>query len=1102
MREGPTSPTPLHGPRQMHTRSGLNRAAERAADRPRTTRSTSPADTMTESDTDSDSRELILPTNLREIRMRAAAARRVQSHSNLQQETHARASPVEPTPIVQATNTDRPPRALPRVPTNIPQHPDLPTQLSSAMSVSHLLSARFRETTPRRSSHDAHMPTSWSSEPANGRPAPALTPSPELPQPGLWGLGAAITEPGRSSPLSNTNQAETHPNESNTYRQQPDTSQTQATQNAQSSLHDNSQSTLESLITPHDSAFGQTHSTSSSQAADTANAASVTQTNTAAAQQAELASSEHPTSELDSSTPTPPASTTTSITPDDDQHLSAAQALARAPGSGTAATSRRNATNPSTQSEDRELPGAFPMLTSPVPAQGSTLATTSTSSRTSQTRRESRRERRRNQPNNTLLAALSTPATGPGNLLPSLYGYFSDEPAPTALRPAGVSYGANGNARMHNWRSATNLDSAGYQATDETIGRMHPGLMERILASGPSISNLHPVETNLIMSPGAGARATAAQLRKSEVQPGSVAFPAGSLSELGHNPQSRRRDAQLSRKFEENAMLSFSWTIEQASIFANQVIHGQDKHEAWSMYPLFGDEQWRLELTRTVVEGCGALTLHLTCLTMMRIAFHAELPTQVMIGIRTPQQLHRAPSMLTSDYVWREFVSFKFDGRNDTLSFAHFPDLVNLCKETPVCEQDALELVVQIASGPSILPEHNEERALDMRLPFETPSSVQVPRTLLTALANLVDDAGTGDLMILVREKGLQQRPTEELASSVGLKTFVHPWPTGTPPPLSMDDLEPEVYVRDRVLWAHASVLRARSEFFDTMLDSSFSESAQHDAGGHAFGQTWRRPYRILRIPDADYVTLYWFLRYLYTEEVQLLSNEDIQAVILDDHWILGQEGTSNRPDWKWRPVGSSMDDDSLSSISPGGLGDTSMQRNAQSRTPLMTSATTNPTLTDLQSGRNVEITTNAQNGTPECKPKTMQRERSKSSSSAYASDPHPHPPMLSVPPASALALYRLAHRYNIPTLCDLTTAHIIAQLTPKNATNYLLCTALFDQLQYAVQNYIFQHWTEVSSSEQFELCCDQVSEGEWGPTAGRALASLMRNLRQAGTQA
>ncbi|KAI3620519.1 hypothetical protein CBS9595_002486 [Malassezia furfur] len=1082
MREAPVSPPTLRGPRDAPEPRGLNLAAQVAAQREvqRTTRAASDTDAAAAAHAvadriDADADVLRAASQMREERARAAEARRTRLDGRARVPSAATSEP-EQGPRSQSAPAARPARALPPVPGSVPATAphEAVTDLPNAQSIPALLAQRAALAMPRRSSYDAPSPAAVPSDPVPV-PAPALTPSPELGGVHGWGLGAVLSAPAtrQGTPPADAPRAHTSLDETPEAR---DAREAQETRVAQAALHARLARTAQAAPRASRTADTPMARGDAAEALDPAAGAAE-------------AASVRPASPLRA--PTPPAPALPVPEPVSGR-ATPVEAPVR-PASSTARTEApapplTNAWTSEPPEAPHELPGAFP---APAPPLVPLAVPETSTARTTHGRRESRRSRRRGDATHTLLAALSTPATGPGNPMPSLYGYFSDEPAPTALRPAGVGYGA-GAAR------ATVPAAPG----TETIGRMHPGLAERILASGPSVSNLHPVASAVQMSPGAGARATAAQLRRSEVQPGSVAFPAGALSDIG-STSARARDAHVSHKLEENTVLSFAWTVEHLGAFAEQVRTGERRHKAWNMYPLFGEERWRLEWERTQGDGHGGLALHLTCLTMMALAFHAELPTQVMFGLRAPQRLRRAPGMLASDLVWRTFVPFKFDAQHDTLTFTDFPPLADVCADAAIAEQDAVELVVQIAAGPSVHTAPLAEANHDARLPFETPSTVQMPRSLVHALAHLVDDAGTGDLMIIVREKGLQQHPSAELAASVGLKTFVQPWPTGTPMPVLNGDAEPDVYVRDRVLWAHASVLRARSEFFDTMLSSEFSESAQHDVSGATRAPGWRRPYRVLRIPDADYVTLYWFLRYLYTDEVQLLPAEDIQAVTLDDHWILGQEGASDRPDWKWRHVYADEDDASTLASSPGAADTSVSSRLAQTRTPLLTSATTNPTLTDLHSGHNVEITTSPRDGTPQCRPtKTHGRQRSGGASSAlYASDPHPHPPMLAVPPASALALYRLAHRYHLPTLCELTTAHIIAQLTPQNATNYLLCTALFEQLQYAIQHYIFQHWHDVSSSEEFERCCDQVSEGDWGPSAGRALASLMRNLRLAETR-
>ncbi|KAL4399301.1 hypothetical protein ACI68E_003678 [Malassezia pachydermatis] len=686
------------------------------------------------------------------------------------------------------------------------------------------------------------------------------------------------------------------------------------------------------------------------------------------------------------------------------------------------------------------------------------------------TRRRSTNRARRRSANSTLLAALSTQTgTGPGVLLPSLYGYFTDEPAPSYLRSTGS---------MHR-------HGAGPEG--ETRGRVHPMVAERIMASGPSVSNLHPSTSRVTMSPGVERRVEVAKLRNVHVQPGSVIFPAGTMSDL---VSSESNEVQYSRKFEENSILSFSWMLDDVVHLQEEIDHGSKadsgggKSDVWNLQPLFGHEQWRVEFTRKSVRDPTlspslqrrggralkkhALALHLSYLGLTGLPFKGELPTSIMLGIRPAVRGEHPLREKHSDFLWREFFSFTFQQDEDTLTYDNFPNLATLLSTSPISDTHALDFVVQIATGPSVLPERDVRGShtdAGMRLPFYTSESVAVPRGLLTALGSLVDDASTGDIMISVREKGFEQAPTDELAVTAGLKTFVQPWPTGTALPLQVQSTRPLIYVRDRVLWAHTPVLRERSEFFATMIDSHFTEGVLHETPLHgASGRSrdpWRRPYRMLRIPGADFVTMYWFLHYLYTGHVEFMHDEDIQAVTLDDHWILDPASPSARPDWKWRPVEEWQEWDDNSFL------------------PVTHAA--DPLLSEGYVQR--------------AEPPAEASQRSPDKGHAVG-DPHMHPPMLPVPPASALSMYRLAHRYHVPSLCDLAMTHVVAHLTPENATNYLLCTALFEQLQQSIRNYIFQHWQAVSSSPQFEHCCDQVSTGEWGPLAGRALASLMRQLR------
>ena len=649
-------------------------------------------------------------------------------------------------------------------------------------------------------------------------------------------------------------------------------------------------------------------------------------------------------------------------------------------------------------------------------------------------------------------------------------------------------------AQTRSWRAPaiteTSTVSVGGGSV-RSLAHLHPAVAERILNSGPSVANLQPAaHAGAVLSPGSESNAAAVRLQNSRRQHlSSTVFPAGGLTDESGAVMSHSSGARPSRKFEENNMTFFSWIINDVQLLHDEILHGEKatsggkQSEVWDCKPLFGNEQWRVELQRRLVpmpedesisaqlrrrngrrepKERGSLTISLSNLLVSSLAFDAELPTQVMLGVRTPQVIQGLPRPLDGGYVWREFVSFVFSRHHDTLVCEGMPPLDELLGEGDIAELNAMELVVQVGMGPAVFPMGNSRDSLaygaNARLPFETINAVHVPRTLVDSLTALVDDIGTGDLMITVREKGILQQPSAELAESVGMKTFVQPWPTGTPLPAvatEQADKGVPVFVRDRVLWAHAAVLRTRSEFFATMLDSSFSEGTHMEPpmSAGAFGRskdTARRPYRVLHIPDADYVTMYWFLRYLYTEEVQLLKEEDIQAISLDDRYLLDRDGAPpGRPDWKWHRVEDLEEDDGLASVDAS-TGSPHADLKGSRKQSLLVGARSNPVLSDMDHMHNIELS-----GMHTGSPGAQRTQPGSGASSGMSPDPHPHPPMLPVPPASALSLYRLAHRYNIQQLCELTMAHIVSQLTPHNATNYLLCTSLFDQIQHAIQNYI-----------------------------------------------
>jgi hypothetical protein len=67
---------------------------------------------------------------------------------------------------------------------------------------------------------------------------------------------------------------------------------------------------------------------------------------------------------------------------------------------------------------------------------------------------------------------------------------------------------------------------------------------------------------------------------------------------------------------------------------------------------------------------------------------------------------------------------------------------------------------------------------------------------------------------------------------------------------------------RKRVVWAHSDLLKARSEFFETMLGGAFAEGST-TAHGHG------RQVHEINLEGADFTTVYWLVKYLYTNSLE-----------------------------------------------------------------------------------------------------------------------------------------------------------------------------------------------------------------------------------------
>ncbi|KAK0525628.1 hypothetical protein OC835_005554 [Tilletia horrida] len=701
-------------------------------------------------------------------------------------------------------------------------------------------------------------------------------------------------------------------------------------------------------------------------------------------------------------------------------------------------------------------------------------------------------------------------------------------------------------------------------------------------------------------------------------------------------------------------------------------------------------------------DATTVLSVYLTSLALEYLPSDALIPATIMIGLQPARTTLSRLQSRAGGWIWQEYSSFVFKREYEFFECHSLPTLSELLENDEVRAQDAVKLTVQIGCGPGIVgPEtdvgegfefgeqHAQARAegpngtgpsnglmlapFPRLAPFQVPSAHYVSQTILDALEGLVDCARTGDVRIIVRERGLLIQPPQDVGMDTAMsddghsyganaeterlqqqqqQPYVIPYPVGSYFPIELAEAERQeqqmqlelsgmlpagsasrsappltsVVVRDRIIWAHSSVLRARSQYFADMIDGGFAEA--QDATTNT---TTTRAIKTFRIPDSEWATVYWLIRYLYLEEIEFADREDVRSAALDNEWMISAEGlfpsdasaygdasgvggggggadvlersshglsrTASQPNWEWRTIGEllqeeeelrggagpgaqaqaqeSTDSDvnvttvdnppvhaptppaavasSSSSSSklnvpsspsgswrghPGTIYSSSHpppKSHAQGESSSSSSGSAISSTHSLHSqfpssssivsssaaaaaaaegaergggtGTSTASTTPVPHGTSSFsrsqpldpnQPPTATANAAAASSAAAASptfnDPHEHP-AARAPPASALATYKLAHRYGQAGLAELAKAHIVETLTPQSAFPVLLATALYAGLHEAIKRYVYEHWEEVSHTEEFERCCDEVGAGEWGAEAGRSLRIFMQSL-------
>lgn len=574
--------------------------------------------------------------------------------------------------------------------------------------------------------------------------------------------------------------------------------------------------------------------------------------------------------------------------------------------------------------------------------------------------------------------------------------------------------------------------------------------------------------------------------------------------------------------FEETTTISFTWTIRDLHLLREEVEHspppseggrsvsaGAGKSDIWTNPPVFGDGKWKLELVRTTrslaspshesphtphhtrpsasVDSTDAtsspttasasitiLSVYLTALVLDYTHANVEIPACIMLGLRPVRAPVGRRGAEDGGWLWRRFYDYTFHKDADLFTCHHLPSVSQMLQDDPVARQDAIALTIQLGLGPGHVRELEGllGHGAVARVPVEVEGHHLVPRAMLTSLHGLLDDANTGDVRIIVRERGVRlPQPDKDAATSDDEETSsarsarIVPFPIGSAHPAQAQgeaEGEEQMYVRDRVLWAHASVLRSRSDYFGTMLGSEFSEGIDHVYGSGA------RRVRTLRIPDADFATAYWFLRYLYTDEVEFAPNEDVRSAVLDDEWAKpgqhaeGAQGVGEEDVLAdWTPV--SQLDQEVFGIEVG-------------------------------HGREVSGSFVHSVGTSGSVRRRTHSQATSPVDEGEGWDVHPHP---SCAPgaASALAVFRLAHRYELHSLSRLAAVHLVDTLTPHSAFPTLLATSMYAELHARIKAYVYTHWHHVAATHEFQTCCDEVCTGVWGARAGKTISAFVASL-------
>ena len=307
--------------------------------------------------------------------------------------------------------------------------------------------------------------------------------------------------------------------------------------------------------------------------------------------------------------------------------------------------------------------------------------------------------------------------------------------------------------------------------------------------------------------------------------------------------------------------------------------------------------------------------------------------------------------------------------------------------------------------------------------------------------------------------------------------------------------------VRKRIIYAHSDILTRRSEYFATMLASSFLENTTFVSGE-------RKVYTIV-VEEADFETIYWLLKYCYANWLLFKEHDDPRAAMdgvgvgWSAKWLNSRGG-----EWDWKTFSKSNTDESNAMDARSATSGESLLSNTESKRSVSKSKTLQPSTTPTAIAASANstasrpspskiaansATTSRQPSTPTSRrtvpappvgvtlslggspsvsrtkpipvpvpvaptnypppahPGYPVSPRSGRPNQLSIPDPHPHPTP-APKPASALSMYQVAHRYAMPALATLALEHMMNTITPQSSFALLLATSAWDELHILVE--------------------------------------------------